>query len=552
MTSKREEDSVAGGHQAEAFLPRGQGFDVTRALFYERPLEDPGYLEVWCYTDRLSYRPGEVVHIHASTTAQEFSIEIVRDGARPHVVQRIERVRAPCTPLRPDFYERGCDWPVALEWPVSPDLPSGFYMIIARARNAAGQLREQEHGFFVLPTGERRGELLLIAATSTWTAYNDWGGANNYQAAHAPAGFGFAPRLTIHRPFARGLIWTPEGAPRKPHDFPIPVHSIPRYPTIEFAYARGFSKWYANAGWATYERPFAVWAEQQGYRLDYATQHDLHFTPEILDDYRCVVLVGHDEYWSREMREAIDAFVERGGHVARFAANCAWQIRLEDGGATQVCYKSRAHEADPLASIDMTRATSLWEDPKINWPGARTFGLNATAGLYAHVGNLVPRGTGGFTVYRPEHWALGGTDLCYGDVFGGDARILGYEVDGLDYTVRQGLPYATFSDGAPSSVEILAMGLACNNEIMRGYRGEVSYYGDISATLATVRYGSADGALRAAGARGAGMIVTFTKGAGSVFSAGSCEWVAGLKRGDVFTQAITRNVLDRFARMRFR
>src|ERR1019366_4494451 len=92
-----------------------------------------------------------------------------------------------------------------------------------------------------------------------------------------------------------------------------------------------------------------------------------------------------------------------------------------------------------------------------------------------------PRGTRGFTVYRPEHWSLADTDLYYGDILGGGAaHVFGYEVDGLDYTMRDVLPYPTFSDGAPASTEIIAMGLAVNTEVMRGRRHEVSYYGEQS------------------------------------------------------------------------
>ncbi len=46
--------------------------------------------------------------------------------------------------------------------------------------------------------------------------------------------------------------------------------------------------------------------------------------------------------------------------------------------------------------------------------------------------------------------------------------------------------------------------------------------------------------------RGNGMIVTFPKGRGEVFHAGTCEWVAGLIESDPFVERITPNVLDRF------
>jgi len=42
------------------------------------------------------------------------------------------------------------------------------------------------------------------------------------------------------------------------------------------------------------------------------------------------------------------------------------------------------------------------------------------------------------------------------------------------------------------------------------------------------------------------MIVSFSKGRGEVFHAGSVEWVAGLLRQDAQVERVTRNVLDRF------
>ena len=48
--------------------------------------------------------------------------------------------------------------------------------------------------------------------------------------------------------------------------------------------------------------------------------------------------------------------------------------------------------------------------------------------------------------------------------------------------------------------------------------------------------------------RGNGMIVSFPKGKGEVFTAATCEWVMGLARRDMQVERITRNVLDRFSR----
>ncbi|HEX3958979.1 MAG TPA: N,N-dimethylformamidase beta subunit family domain-containing protein [Trebonia sp.] len=183
-----------------------------------------------------------------------------------------------------------------------------------------------------------------------------------------------------------------------------------------------------------------------------------------LDGYDCAVIVGHDEYWTGEMRDAIDAFVDGDGNLARFGANFLWQVRFEDDGATQVCYK--APGTDPVNATDPGRDTTAWDHPKLGRPGAVTMGLTGLGGVYARYGSTTPRSSGGYTVYRPGNWAFEGTDLYYGDVFGGDeACIVSFEVDGVDYTFRKGLPYPTGEDGAPDSLQILAMAPAVTGEI---------------------------------------------------------------------------------------
>jgi hypothetical protein len=250
------------------------------------------------------------------------------------------------------------------------------------------------------------------------------------------------------------------------------------------------------------------------------------------------------------MRSSIERFVDDGGRLARFGGNFLWQVRMEDDGATQVCYKSRALAEDPVRNTDQKHLlTAAWENPAVNWPGATTVGVNGLQGVYASWGGFAPRGSKGLTVYRADHWVFEGTQLGYGDIFGAEANIFSYEVDGLDYTFLHGLPYPTGADGAPDGISILAMTPALKAETMfaeEGYRyylGEndmrgaaQSLYGNQSEeSLAKVRYGS-------------GMFVHMPRGKGEVVTAGTCEWVMGLRRNDFFTTRITRNVLDRFTR----
>jgi hypothetical protein len=390
--------------------------------------------------------------------------------------------------------------------------------------------------------------MLLVAATATWVAYNDWGGSNFYEGIVGAEGNRASPVVSTLRPFSRGFAWLPEDAPRIPLREPPKLGAALRYPHMEWAYANGYSKKYASAGWASYDRHFFRWAEAQGFRVDVATQHDLHRNPRILDGYRCVAFVGHDEYWSWEMRDVVDAYVDRGGRVARFGGNFTWQIRVEADGTQQICYKREAATSDPLRDSEHRHLlATAWEDASVSRPGALTFGLNGSYGIYAGWGGCAPRGSGGFTVYRPEHWAFEGTDLYYGDQLGAGSKIFGYEVDGCDYTVRNGLPYATGIDGAPSNLEILAMGLATSFEADHGNPGSTFFIGAADArAVAEMRLGRGDDTAVDQVARGVGMVACFERGQGTVFNAASCEWVAGLIARDPFVERLTRNVLDRF------
>jgi hypothetical protein len=519
------------------------------AHWYEAPREDPAWLEVYTYTDAISYAPGEEVRFHASSTAPSWTLQIYRDGLRPALVHEATEIAGAFTPMPATAYKSGCGWPVRHHWRLPSDLASGFYRVVSSCARTDGSRFVQHHFFVVRPTGTtRRAKLLLLLPTATWTAYNDWGGANHYAGIDGSEKNQASPILSLERPWTRGTVWLPEGAPRICASPPPGPWAAPRYPMKEWAFANGFGQYYAASGWAQYDRHFVQWAEREGYALDMITQTDLQYHPELLAGYPCVVIVGHDEYWSHEMRVAIEGFVEGGGRVARLGANFLWQIRLEEQGRRQVCYKFRAHDEDPLRGTDQAhRLTSAWEDPVVGWPGAATFGVNGAQGLYASWGGFAPRGQRGFTVYRPEHWAFHKTDLYYGDVFGSEAEIFAYEVDGLDYTFHDGLPFPTGLDGASPAIQILAMApavLAEGRHAGEGFR----YYiqdSDLNGLVRLITGATTEEGL-AKYRYGAGMLVHMPRGKGEVVSAASCEWVMGLKRGDFFTQQITRNLLDRF------
>lgn len=515
----------------------------ARETWVEVPSRN-GAIAAWCYTDRRSYLPNETVHLHVSSNCDRVGLKIYRDGANRLLMHQTGVGAAGFHPAPDGAYEYGCDWPVFAQWTLPADTPSGACIVEVVDANGAPL---GHHVFIVRARHKREHALVLVAATSTWAAYNDWGGANHYFGIHPGTPRGRAPILSARRPWARGQAWLPSDAPRSINTRRPGRAGPARYEFIEWAAAHGFSKYYALAGWASYERLFLIWAEEHGYAVDIITQDDLHHDPEALSDYRCAVFVGHDEYWSREMRDHVDAFVEGGGNVARFAGNFMWQVRLEAGGTRQIAYKYDARALDPFATAKPALMTSAWEDPLINHPGASTFGVNGLRGIYAGFGGMARRGPRGFSVFRPEHWAFSGTGLCYADMFGDSVNIFGYEVDGLDYTFVDGRPEPLGTDGAPQGLEILAMGWATLSETGRAEDAYSFMLGERDARFrATLLETAATAENVQRHSRGSGMIVHFKKGRGQVFTAATCEWVYGLSRGDGTTETITNNVLKRF------
>lgn len=513
--------------------PQDDGSPVT-GHYYEAVSPDRSRPQVWGYTARLSHRPGEVLRLHAIATAPEAEVEIARDGLVSLLVHRARlALTFADTPL--DCSVTGCAWPEVLALPLPADWPSGVYTITLTVPG-----HQSRHMFVLRPARPTPGRIAMVLATGTWCAYNDWGGSNHYQGLFGPSGADFAPEVSYHRPWAKGFVAWPADAPRIPHATPLlaPV----RYPHMDYARTRGVSKKYASSGWAAFERPFAHWCEAQGIGLDYLTQHDLHADPQALSGYTRALIVGHDEYWTWEMRDTLDAWVGGGGELARFAGNFFWQTRLSDDLSRQTCYKATARAADPMRATN--RRTGLWDDPATGRPAVATMGLTGAMGVYAGWSRCAAHGSGGFTIWRPDHWAMRGTGLGYGDVLGGAARIFGYEVDGIDYTMSRGLPFAAPGTGLAGDLTIVGLSPATTLAHSSGPGDHDHFIGTLDAEeVALEVYGATDAEAVARASRGNGCMAEYRRGRGAVFNAGSCEWVAGLIARDRPVEVVTRNVL---------
>ncbi|MFV2058755.1 MAG: hypothetical protein ACC707_20010, partial [Thiohalomonadales bacterium] len=92
---------------------RGQGFTAALHSWFEFPSADTSKLEVWGYTDRTSYAPGETVNLHVSTTAKQFDMIIVREGGKNEVVLEKTGIAGKHYSTPKDAYRTGPRWPVS-------------------------------------------------------------------------------------------------------------------------------------------------------------------------------------------------------------------------------------------------------------------------------------------------------------------------------------------------------------------------------------------------------------------------------------------------------
>ncbi len=401
-------------------------------------------------------------------------LRILRHGPKPAEIFR-DTASVPAQAVPQRGWE-GCGWAICYTLEIGRDWPSGIYAL------RAGREGDDSQDIFFIVRHARPGAdtpIVVQIPTTTINAYNNWGGASLYGYNSAPAP---APAVSFDRPQQKDALWP-----------------------------RGYG--FADE-WNLRVKAFVLWLELAGYQADYITSNDLHEDDTLLSHYGLFVSIGHDEYWSRPMRDHFDAFLTAGGNAAVFSGNTGfWQIRMEGEAARlQVCYKNA--EKDPV--IDPAHKTVTWRDA--GYAENFSFGAGFAKGAWKGPGTI-----GRFAVHRPEHWAFAGTGLGEGDSFGNDSDeiLLAYETNSVDYAPdASGRPAPTGSDGTPENYLILA---------------------------------TAD--LPDWGAPGNAAMGTFPHaGGGTVFNAATTDWACGLERClatgnplETATAKIARNVLDRLA-----
>ena len=332
---------------------------------------------------------GAQVGLHLSSSGgRPVRVQVARVGAVRTVVFSADAVAAAEHETPRDASSKGCGWPVALTLDVGAAWRSGYYEVVMEID--VGEKVRRDYAFFVVrPSPGTR--VVLALATNTWHAYNDFGGPNLYTG---------GTHVSMQRPMAAGYLYKPPGKGRRVTGTGAPdPQNAAHVGYIQINHLSGYA---GSAGWPDWELPFLEWAEREGFEIGVCTNADLEEHPEVLDGASLYLSVGHDEYWSKGMRDTVETFIAGGGNAAFFSGNTSlWQVRIEgDDHDVMVGYKA-FFKNDPLLGTGReAEVTTFWSDVVVGRPENDMTGVSFTRGGYHRIGRNVTAGLGGYTVHR--------------------------------------------------------------------------------------------------------------------------------------------------------
>jgi hypothetical protein len=250
-----------------------------------------------------------------------------------------------------------CDWHPTLSFPIAPALPSGIY--VARLSASSGE----SDCLFVVESA-RPQPLLVQLPTSTYEAYNAWGGDSLY-----PGG---ADRV--------GITGTTQG--------------------IEVSYDRPYDSVTGAGQFFARDVAMVRFLERYGYPVSYTTSESVDEDPGQLMGHRALIDIGHSEYWSQRQADAFARARDAGTNLLFFGSDTlAWRVRYAPASP------AASEAGEPDHSI-VAYKEHAFLDPERSRPTGAFPGGGAVLTGSAYLGCITPRILRrGPPTYRYYRWA---------------------------------------------------------------------------------------------------------------------------------------------------
>jgi hypothetical protein len=369
------------------------------------------YIEIEGYASATSInRGGSISFFVRNLVSTSYTLEVFRVGwyggmgGRRMVGPIVKSTVVQPDPTADADGMKECNWidPFVLTVPRNladpSDWASGVYLV-KLTENGYGN---QAYIIFTVRDDDRvpAATYLFQSSVNTWQAYNPWGNRSLYDYNSSP---GAARKVSFNRPY------------------------IQNYGAGDFL-GNNYYGWEVN---------MLRFLEKEGYDVGYTTSVDVHAGgTTLLKRHRAFLSVGHDEYWSYQMKQAVQSARDMGTNLGFFASNVSyWQIRYQAGGSpavpnrTIVAYKEAAQTSDPYwLDSDPTNdkyITTRFRDivlPPFNVRDPVAQPENGLIGVMYHGDPVCCN----IVVSDATSWVFAGTGIANGTTFYG---LLGYEAD---------------------------------------------------------------------------------------------------------------------------
>jgi len=242
-------------------------------------------------------------------------------------------------------------WQVSYTLTVPADWTTGVYL--AKFIDVNGM---QTYVPFDVLEVDSSSTYIVVTPDTTYAAYNNWGGSSLYEADATT-------------------------------NVAIPSESDVTAKGTKVSFDRPYAQEAGASQVLIYEADAIRWMERQGYDVTYASDINLQQLPDLLSHHKAYISLGHDEYWTKEMRDEVERARDTGVGIAFLGADAVyWQMRFEPDAQgvpnrTVVCYKVQTSHGvsdlarDPFYGKDNTRLTAQWRDPALARPENALVGI---------------------------------------------------------------------------------------------------------------------------------------------------------------------------------
>ncbi|MEC8791264.1 MAG: N,N-dimethylformamidase beta subunit family domain-containing protein, partial [Verrucomicrobiota bacterium] len=222
-------------------------------------------------------------------------------------------------------------WKVNHRFRLPPDAKSGVYAGRFDFKLKGKAMRY--HASFIVrrPESKPKAPLLVLVSSNTWLAYNSVPFPVNHGKGLINMGTG-------------GLGNSHPGAPEysfySDHRNGQPTYKV----GLKVPWpAGGPNKTYIGEGYSHLlrgERFLHLWLDKLGYEYDVITDRDLDRNPEVLKEYKAVLVNGHSEYWSARAYDGLDDYLKAGGAAVVMSGNTMfWRVSFDETGEVMECRK---------------------------------------------------------------------------------------------------------------------------------------------------------------------------------------------------------------------